>query len=310
MNTRFLETFVWLARLGNFSKTAEKLHATQPAISSRINTLEETLGVELYIRGSRPLELTPEGKQVLVYAERIYELERELRKHCVTDAEHSLLKVGVIEIVTVTWLTGFIEELSRLYEGIVLEITTGVHGDLIRQLLNNELDMVISIGPVAKPDITNLPLCSYALHWVASPHHFKIEHELTLADIAKLPIILTKPNSSIYPVVRDALMSYGMDYVFSNNQKVKFDCVYSLTTAVHLAKEGIGVMPLMPAVISEELRSNTLCVLNVSESLPSLHLNALYRVDAENVFLQKVADLAQAHAREFCEREGKVYTSC
>ena len=302
MNTRFLETFLWLAKLGNFSKTAEKLHATQPAISSRINALEDSLGVELYLRGSRPLELTPEGKQVLEYAETMLKLEQEMLAVGRSDSGRKSVKIGVIEIVTVTWLLDFIEVINASHKNLVLEITTGVHSDLMTQLINNELDLVLSVGPVSDSRIKNVSLCNYELHWVANPAVFDIDHEIDVTEIAKLPIILTKANSSIYPVIRDFLMSFGLDYVFSNNQKIKFDCVYSLTTAVYLAKAGAGVMPLMPIVISDEIKSNQLQVIQVRERLPELHLTAFYRIDNGDRFMSDISLLAQTTARRFCDK--------
>ena len=69
MNMRFLLTFVWVARLGSFRLTAEKLSTTQAAISSRISVLETELGVQLFQRDSRGVNLTREGHKVLGYAE-------------------------------------------------------------------------------------------------------------------------------------------------------------------------------------------------------------------------------------------------
>lgn len=61
MNLRFLETFVWVARLKSFRLTAEKLFTTQASVSSRIAALEADLGVKLLLRDSRGVSLTPEG---------------------------------------------------------------------------------------------------------------------------------------------------------------------------------------------------------------------------------------------------------
>ena len=61
MNIRFLETFVWLAKLENFRLTAEKLHTTQAAVSSRIASLEEAFDVRLFDRNTRSATLTPAG---------------------------------------------------------------------------------------------------------------------------------------------------------------------------------------------------------------------------------------------------------
>ena len=58
MNIRFLETFVWLAQLKHFRLTAEKLHTTQSAVSSRIATLEQDFGVRLFDRIAREVALT------------------------------------------------------------------------------------------------------------------------------------------------------------------------------------------------------------------------------------------------------------
>lgn len=71
MNLKFLETFVWVARLKSFRLTAEKLFSTQASISSRIAVLEDELGVKLFVRDSRGVTLTPEGDKVLAYAERM-----------------------------------------------------------------------------------------------------------------------------------------------------------------------------------------------------------------------------------------------
>ncbi|RYF34017.1 MAG: LysR family transcriptional regulator, partial [Comamonadaceae bacterium] len=75
MNVRFLEAFVWVARLGSFKGAAEKLHTTQAGISSRISTLEEQFGVRLFEREHRVVTLTYQGSQLLPYAERMVELQ-------------------------------------------------------------------------------------------------------------------------------------------------------------------------------------------------------------------------------------------
>ena len=64
MNYKRLETFIRVAKLGNFRKAAELMHTTQPAISARISALESELGVKLFTRegGSSPIALTPKGK--------------------------------------------------------------------------------------------------------------------------------------------------------------------------------------------------------------------------------------------------------
>ena len=65
MNLKFLETFIWVAKLRSFSLAAEKLHSTQAAISSRISVLEQELGAKLFKREPKGVTLTREGERVL-----------------------------------------------------------------------------------------------------------------------------------------------------------------------------------------------------------------------------------------------------
>ncbi|RPO33999.1 LysR family transcriptional regulator [Pseudomonas aeruginosa] len=86
MNLKFLETFVWVARLKSFRLTAEKLFSTQASISSRIAVLEDELGVKLFVRDSRGVTLTPEGDKVLAYAERMMDTMHALKQSLDTGA--------------------------------------------------------------------------------------------------------------------------------------------------------------------------------------------------------------------------------
>ncbi|MGO6908261.1 LysR family transcriptional regulator, partial [Rhizobium ruizarguesonis] len=72
-----LETVLWIAQLESFRAAAEKLNTTQPAISVRVAQLEEELGTQLFDRSSRTLSVTPAGRQVLTYADRLLRLRAE-----------------------------------------------------------------------------------------------------------------------------------------------------------------------------------------------------------------------------------------
>lgn len=80
MNTRFLETFLWAARLSSFSAAAERLHTTQASVSNRIAALERELGVVLFTRDVRCVNLTPAGRLALQHAEKIVNLTGEFRQ--------------------------------------------------------------------------------------------------------------------------------------------------------------------------------------------------------------------------------------
>ena len=79
MNTRFVETFLTLARLGSFRATAVAMHATPAAISLRIKTLEAELGVELIERDAAEFQLTTHGERLLAHARSVVQATRSLQ---------------------------------------------------------------------------------------------------------------------------------------------------------------------------------------------------------------------------------------
>ncbi len=81
MNLRQLETFVKVAENGSFSKTAGELFMTQPTISAHINALEQELNVRLFVRNTREVNLSENGKELYLYARRLLELEKQMKEH-------------------------------------------------------------------------------------------------------------------------------------------------------------------------------------------------------------------------------------
>jgi len=99
MNLRFIEAFVWVARLRSFRAASEKLHTTQTAISSRIASLESDFGVRLFERDKRTVTLTHSGEELLNYAEeyeppvcRVARRERSARQLSRAHAERCALR--------------------------------------------------------------------------------------------------------------------------------------------------------------------------------------------------------------------------
>ena len=80
MNLRFVEAFLWVARLKSFKAAAEQMHTTQAAISGRIATLEEELGTKLFERDNRSVKLTHRGAGLIPLAEKMLDLAAQMRQ--------------------------------------------------------------------------------------------------------------------------------------------------------------------------------------------------------------------------------------
>ena len=114
MNFRQLETFVWGATLGSFRKAAKKLYTSQPAVSSRIAALEESLGVSLFSRNAGSFELTAKGVELLPYAQKMLVMaDRFKERACEATSVSGLLRLGVSETIVHTWLSAFFQTCAR-----------------------------------------------------------------------------------------------------------------------------------------------------------------------------------------------------
>src|SRR5436309_2511550 len=140
MNVRFLETFIWLAKLRNFRMTAEKLHTTQASVSNRIATLEQDFGVRLFNRTSLGVSLTQEGTKALVYAERILRLAQQMERDISDNTVvMGTIRIGVIDTIVHSWLPQFLERIHQLYPRIMIELTSDTSIQLSDQLLKGKL---------------------------------------------------------------------------------------------------------------------------------------------------------------------------
>lgn len=293
MNVRFLETFVWLAQLRNFRMTAEKLHTTQAAVSSRIATLEQDFGVRLFDRGARDVTLTLDGSKALVYAERLVRTMHEMRESMADRKLYAgIIRIGVIESIIHSWFPQFVATIANDYPRLEIELTDDTTIHLIDQFSHGNLDVVLQTDSIVGAMVQNLPLCDLPLRWVGATH-LGLHHEaLTLADLAAFPILSFSRNSGPHKFI-ERLFEHHV------GKAVRVNCMTSASALLHLVADGFGVALLPPAIISRELRENTVQLLNVDLEMPALQLVASFRTSPENPLFQQIALLAQNTAQAF-----------
>jgi DNA-binding transcriptional LysR family regulator len=119
MNLKQLETFFWVATLNSFRKAADRLCATQPAVSSRIAAPEDSLSVKLFERQSGTFSLTAKGQELMPYATNMLLMAERLKeKACETTSLSGTLRLGVSETIVHTWLPDFLNRVHLLYTNI------------------------------------------------------------------------------------------------------------------------------------------------------------------------------------------------
>jgi DNA-binding transcriptional LysR family regulator len=293
LNLRFLETFVWVARLKSFSLTAEKLHTTQAAISHRIASLERELGVRLLDRNVRDVTLTPQGVDAFTRAERLVQLAAEFRKRISdTKALQGTVRIGVIESVAYTWLPTFIEQVSQRLPEVALMIDSYTSVEIAEHLRKSVLDLGLLMGPVLAPGVVSQKLCELACVWVASPNLDVPDSALDMEDIAHLRVLSyprdSQPHATISQLIRDA-----------GGDETRMICA-PLGTMIRLALKGAGVAAIPAAAIASELQSGTLRVIKLRQPFPPIPVVAAYLQAEDHLLPALITEIAAEVASEFC----------
>lgn len=298
MNLRFLETFVWVARLKSFRLAAEKLFTTQAAVSNRIVTLERELGVRLFDRGNREVQLTHDGLNALEDAEAIVRMVSAFRERIAAkDCLRGTIRIGVIDTIAHSWLVTLIERSRAQYPSVAFELHSDTSLNIAARILSNQLDLGLLMGPVIGTDIVNLELCTYACVWVASPRAPLPAGRLTIADLAAHPILSFPANSKPYDVMRHYFRRPG-------EEDVRLHTSNSLATIIRMVCDGIGVAALPAVIVGSELNEGRMRILDVDPVFPPLSMHASF-VDTPNYPLPRViAGMARDVASAFSTAHG------
>ena len=299
MNLRFIETFVLLAELRNFRMTAERLHTTQAAVSSRIASLEQEFGVRLFDRNQREVMLTSDGAKALLHAERMLKLMREMREDMLDkQAFAGVIRIGVIESIVHSWFPDFLALLRTRYPRLQVEIACDTTAHLSEQLAKGQLDLSLQAKPVAGSAVGHVSLGELPMAWVGSPQLHIGDEQLSLRDLSAFPIMSFARGSEPYTAIEQLLCT-------ESSARVHLNCIASVATMIRVVCDGFGIAAVPPAIIQRELAEQRLRVLPVDREFPPLRLVGAYRNDHENPLTEDVARVAEEAATAFALQHGQ-----
>lgn len=299
MNLKFLETFLWVARMKSFSGAAERLNITQAAVSSRIASLEQDLGVRLLDRSGREVKLTSQGLMALERAQAIVRLTQKFIADVSSpDSYRGTLRMGVIGTITHSWLVDLIDVARMRYPNVRFEIDNNTSFVVADLLARRELDLGLLMGPVIGEDVFNTELCRYVCMWVAAPDFPLAKGRLSLSDLARHPIIsfpaASKPHEWLTRLL--APIETEEPLIYTSN---------SLAATIRMAKDGIGVAVLPAVLVEDDLADGSLRMLDVAPAFPPLQVHASYVDTGHSLLPGSVAAMAADVAAAFCARSNR-----
>ena len=149
-----------VAEQGNFTTASEKCFVTQPTLSMQVQKLEEELGVTIFNRSTKPLQVTEVGEKVLSQARKI--IEESTRMNDVISEEKGViggtLKVGIIPTVSSTLLPLFLNIFTKKHKNVDLKIEEFNTETIIKRLEDNTIDCAIAATPLSNEKIIERPL--------------------------------------------------------------------------------------------------------------------------------------------------------
>lgn len=292
IDLKALETFLWVAELGSFRAAANKLHTTQPAISQRIAQLETELGTRLLERERRIVTPTPRGRTLLAYAEKLLALRAEmLEAFSDVSSLRGVMRIGVAETIVHTWLTRFLKHVNTIHPHLGLEIEVDITPNLRDRLSSQELDLAFVLGPSTLPTMENRQLCSYPVAFVASPSIRWKRQPVPLEELATFPIITFSRNTHPYVAVRALFSRHDLP-------AVRLHASASLSTVVHMATEGLGIAVIPPAIVTSEIATGRLALVETRVVLPDLPFFAVWSASPDNGAARQLVEIAAAIAQE------------
>ena len=196
MNLSFVETFVWVARLGSFRAAAERLNATQAAVSNRIATLEAEMGCELFERIAGGVRLSTIGQRALQPAEELLRAATSF-KTAISSPEQlkATVRIGTIDSIVHAWLPQFIEMVKARFPSLALDLNVDTSLGIGDEIIDRKLDLALLMGPVLRPGLKNIDLGSMNCTWVAVPNFELAGRTLGLEDLRAYPVLTFSRHS-------------------------------------------------------------------------------------------------------------------
>jgi DNA-binding transcriptional LysR family regulator len=255
-----LKVFHTVATEGSFSRAAEKLMRTQPAVSLALQKLEAQLGEKLVDRAGRDLILTDAGRILLDYCRRFENLENEMMNALaeLRDRAAGRLSIGANES-TALYLLKHIEAYRRLYPKVKVQVRRCLSSKIPAQLIDGDLEMgVISYDPEDDRLETKVIYIDHLAFVVSPEHRFAGRRSVSITELGMETFVAHNVLSPYREVVLKAFQRARVPL----NMDVEMPTVETIRRMVQ-RNEGVAFLPKM--CVEQEIEQGLLCEVEVEE---------------------------------------------
>ena len=244
---RQLETFAEVARQQSFTRAAETLHLTQPAVSIQIRQVAETIGLPLFEQNGREIALTAAGEELLTT---VRDLDDAWNRFESAIDDPKGFKRGKLRVGLVTtakhFLPRMLGDFYRRYPDIDIQLEIANRQGIVERLLGNQDDLYVMSYPPTNLDIVSHPFLDNEYVVLAPEAHWAVGKALTLQELATEPFLLREEGSGSRHVVdqhmRDTGVQLKVRLSLASNEAIR-ELVASGMGLTVLARHALGDRP-------------------------------------------------------------------
>jgi DNA-binding transcriptional LysR family regulator len=213
INLEWYRIFLHTARHRNLTKAALDLHITQPSVSYAIKQLEAELGIKLFHRLSKGVELTEDGKALLSYVEPSFSLLHAAEKHVedLKQLSEGEIRVGASDSLIKHLLLPHLNQFHKTYPRIRIRLSHGKTPDIIRRLKEGQIDCAVIHLPIHEPQLKIHPIALLEDCFVVGEAYRELaDHPLSASELMQLPLLLLSPGSHTREYVEQWFAARGL----------------------------------------------------------------------------------------------------
>lgn len=267
-----LKTFVTLAEIKNFTKTAENLRMSQPSVSLHIKNLEKEFQTTLFLRSPKFLQITPTGEILYDRAKRMITLYEQTRQD-ILEHQNSIkgeLKIGASFTIGEYILPSLLLDLQNEYPELELQVLIGNTEEIIQSVRMHQVDIGLIEGQTNEKELSVHPFMQDELFIVSSRNHeLASKNEVTFADLQNQPWVTREVGSGTREFLNHVIRTNGLKVksllTISSNQGIKETLI-----------NGMGLSFLSRSVIERDVQNKSLSIIKMKNQNFTRTLSYIY----------------------------------
>ena len=298
MSDRRLQVFQTVARLLSFTKAAEELHMTQPAVTFQVRQLEEQYNTRLFDRTHNRISLTDVGKKVFEYGERIFELYGQMDNAVreLTGDVSGVLILGASTTIAEYMLPVLLGDFKKEYPDVNIRLKVSNSDGIVAQVENNMIDLGVVEAPVNNKNLVVEECRIDELVVILQPGHELAGREsIHPKELVEFPFICREEGSGTREVMLESMLADGVG-VTQLNVVMELGSLESIKGSV---EAGMGISILSSATIQKELKLGTLVAVRLDpparRPFSFVHQKQKFRVRAMDELLNFARSYCQSH---------------